>query len=174
MTSKKRISLIFRKKETHQFLSFFVSLSSPTHPILHTVVHPYFAAPGLVCERPKSLVVRGASWASFRRRGWRLLRLRGVVRRGLRMGSVGRPGRRQSEGLGGGRWVWDDWSIYLYIGRTVRVGDGLGGRRGRRLGSCLGRRDRRRGYRCIWIWVWVWGVAWASGVWLGVGVKKKI
>ena len=151
-----------------------VSLSSPTHPILHTVVHPYFVAPGSFRERPKSLVVCGSSWASFRRRGWRLLRLVGGARRGLRMGSVGRPGRRQSEGLGGGRWVWGDWSIYLYIGRTVRVGDGLGGRRGRRLGSCLGRRDRRRGYRCIWIWVWVWGVAWASGVWLGVGVKKKI
>ena len=148
MTSKKRISLIFRKKETHQFLSIFVSLSSPTHPILHTVVHPYFVAPGSFRERPKSLVVCGSSWASFRRRGWRLLRLVGGARRGLRMGSVGRPGRRQSEGLGG--------------------------RRGRRLGSCLGRRDRRRGYRCIWVWVWVWGVAWASGVWLGVGVKKKI
>ena len=79
-----------------------MSLSSPTHPILHTVVHPYFVAPGSFRERPKSLVVRGASWASFRRRGWRLLRLVGGARRGLRMGSVGRPGRRQSEGLGVG------------------------------------------------------------------------
>ena len=111
-------------------LLHLVSLSSPTHPILHTVVHPYFVAPGSFRERPKSLVVCGSSWASFRRRGWRLLRLVGGARRGLRMGSVGRPGRRQSEGLGGGRWVWGDWSIYLYIGRTVSDGD-LGVRNGR-------------------------------------------
>lgn len=56
-------------------------------------------------------------WASFRRRGWRLLRLRGVVRRGLRMGSVGRPGRGQGEGRSAAaRKAWGDRSIYLYIG----------------------------------------------------------
>ena len=58
-----------------------------SHPLLP-------AASGQVCERPESLVVRGSAWASFRRRGWRLLRLRGVVRRGLRMGSVGVLGER--------------------------------------------------------------------------------
>ena len=46
---------------------------------------------------PESLVVRGASWASFRRRGWRLPRLRDGARRGYRyiwiwVGGVG--GRR--------------------------------------------------------------------------------
>ena len=71
-----------------------LSLRSPAHPFSADFVHPYYVAPGSFRERPENSVVRGASWASFRGRGWRLLRLRGGARRGLRMGSVSVLGER--------------------------------------------------------------------------------
>ena len=75
-----------------------MSSADTIHPFSSDFAHPYYVAPGSFRERPKSIIVRGASWASFRRRGWRLFRLVG----GLRMGSAGRPWRRLSEELGVG------------------------------------------------------------------------
>ena len=55
----------------------FLSSADAIHPFSSAFAHPYYAATESFRERPKGIVVRGASWASFRRRGWRLPRLRG-------------------------------------------------------------------------------------------------
>ena len=75
-----------------------VSLSNSIHPFSSDFAHPYYAARRPVREPARRgfhmVSIRVVvDLASFLRQGWRLLRLHGASRRGLRMGSVGRPGR---------------------------------------------------------------------------------
>ena len=112
----------------------------------------------ILSRREASASARKAwsSWASFRRRGWRLLRLRGVACVWARWGVLGegkaRGDLRRSAGLG-------NWSIYSYIGREVGVRRWAGRQAWAKAGFVL----RAMG-----------SAAWASDVLLGAGVKKKI